>query len=56
MSKNRPLKFTITFKLLGKEVKPLDQQLTEALKIEDYVTCAKIQSKMQDQEIKKLLK
>ena len=56
MSKNRPLKFNITFKLLGKEVKPLDQQLTEALKLEDYTKCAKIQSKMQDQEIKNLLK
>ena len=56
MSKNRPLKFNITFKLLGEEVKPLNEQLTDALKLQDYNKCAKIQSKMQDQEIKNLLK
>lgn len=56
MSKNRPFKNRITFKLMGKEVKPLEDQLTEALKREDYTECARIRGKMQDRKIKDLLK
>jgi protein-arginine kinase activator protein McsA len=41
---------------MGKEVKSLEDQLTEALKREDYAECARIQEEMQDQKIKDLLK
>ena len=53
--KKKKLNYTVTFKILGKNVRSLEDQLTEALNNEDYTECARIQNKIQDQKIKDLL-
>lgn len=45
-----------TFKILGKEYKSLKEQLFEALEIEDYKKAQEIKNKIEDEQIKNLLK